>query len=309
MDPFQWKALFSFSKRERRGIYTLLLILAMVLLFRAFMDDLMPPAEPMADSLFEHQVEQWLRESQKDQTPCAEKLPISPAGKSEKETRLFRFDPNRASRQQLEMLGLQPHVADNILKYRKKGGRFGDPRELLNIYGMDSLTYQVIRDSVYIEDLRGTAVMPGASARSRVHGDAPGNRKMDLNAADTFQLMQLPGIGPVFARRICKYRDLLGGFVHARQLHEVYGLAPSVADSLAKYLTIDTLHLRPIPINGATFRELIRHPYLGEYHTKAILNYRDYRNGRVRQVDELLKHNILDRNTYQKMEPYLVADP
>ena len=36
-------------------------------------------------------------------------------------------------------------------------------------------------------------------------------RLLDLNRADSADLLPLPGIGPVFASRIIRYRDLLGG--------------------------------------------------------------------------------------------------
>lgn len=310
MEPFHWKDLFSFSKRERRGVYTLLLLLLLLLLFRGYIADHIPSAEPVADSLFAWQVEQWLRESQRDDPgPPERERATGPLPASRQEIKSFRFDPNRASRQELERLGLSTRVVSNLLKYREKGGRFDSPKDLLKIYGMDSSTFLSLKDSVWIAGMNRPTDESSTEAPDAVHRDASHVLSMDLNIADTFQLMQLPGIGPVYARRICKYRDLLGGYVHAGQLHEVYGLAPAVVDTIEKHLSIDTLHIRPIAINRATFRDLIRHPYLGEYQTKAILNYRDYRKGEVEHINELLVHNILDQKTYQKMEPYLVADP
>ena len=310
MEPFHWKNLFCFSKRERRGVYTLLLLLLLLLLFRGYVADLIPSAEPVADSLFAWQVEQWLSESQHNgPAPSEGEKAAGPLPAKRQEIQPFRFDPNRASRQELERLGLNTRVVSNLLKYRKKGGRFDSPPDLLKIYGMDSSTFLCLQDCVWIARMNRPTGKPSIEATDPVHRDASHVLNIDLNIADTFQLMQLPGIGEVYARRICKYRDLLGGYVHAGQLHEVYGLDPSVVDTIEKHLSIDTLHIRPIAINRATFRELIRHPYLGEYQTKAILDYRDYRKGEVAHIKELLLHNILDQKTYQKIEPYLVADP
>jgi competence protein ComEA len=44
---------------------------------------------------------------------------------------------------------------------------------------------------------------------------------VELNSADSTDLVELYGIGPVFANRILKYRDLLGGFYSVNQLLEV----------------------------------------------------------------------------------------
>lgn len=310
MEPFHWKDLFSFSKRERRGVYTLLLLLLLLLLFRGYMADLIPSAQPVADSLFAWQVEQWLSESQhNDPAPSEGERATGRLPANRQEIESFRFDPNQASRQELERLGLNTRVVTNLLKYRKKGGRFDSPQDLLKIYGMDSSTFLCLKDSVWIAGMNRPTGKSSTEAPDAIHRDASHALNIDLNIADTFQLMKLPGIGEVYARRICKYRDLLGGYVHAGQLHEVYGLAPAVVDTIEKHLSIDTFHIRPIAINRATFRELIRHPYLGEYQTKAILDYRDYRKGEVVHINELLLHNILDQKTYQKIEPYLVADP
>ncbi|MBS3806486.1 MAG: helix-hairpin-helix domain-containing protein [Bacteroidales bacterium] len=310
MEPFHWKNLFCFSKRERRGVYTLLLLLLLLLLFRGYIADLIPSAEPVADSLFAWQVEQWLSESQPNgPAPSQGERATGPLPANRQEIESFRFDPNQASRQELERLGLNTRVVTNLLRYREKGGRFDAPQDLLKIYGMDSSTFLCLKDCVWIAGMNRPAGKSSTEPPDAVHREASHALNIDLNIADTFQLMQLPGIGEVYARRICKYRDLLGGYAHAGQLHEVYGLAPSVVDTIEKHLIIDTLHIRPIAINRATFRELIRHPYLGEYQTKAILDYRDYRKGEVVHINELLLHNILDQKTYQKIEPYLVADP
>ena len=310
MDPFHWKDLFSFSKRERRGVYTLLVILLLLLLFRVYMDDLIPGSDPAADSLFASQVEQWLNDAQVDDPAFSEREPGTLSCQPNRlEINPFRFDPNRASRETLERLGLNARVVNNLLKYREKGGGFDSPQDLLKIYGMDSTTWLSLKDSVWIADKVRQRHKSADPAGEEAYKDSITVVNINLNLADTFQLMQLPGIGPVYARRICKYRDLLGGFVHAGQLHEVYGLEPAVVDTLRSYLHIDTMQIRPIAINKATFRDFLRHPYLDEYQTKAILHYRDYCKGQVGEVEELLMHNILDQKTYKKMAPYLVTDP
>src|SRR5665647_1059817 len=48
--------------------------------------------------------------------------------------------------------------------------------------------------------------------------------RLDLNSADSLHLLEIPGIGPVFASRIIRYRTLLGGYYAVDQLREVYGM-------------------------------------------------------------------------------------
>ena len=310
MDPFHWKELFSFSKRERRGIYTLLALLVLWLMIKGHLNDFSGAVQPQTDSAFVRQVEAWLdhthREALSDSGPSFsgphKDPPTSPAV-------LFRFDPNRACRAELKRLGLSARVVNNLLKYRKKGGVISTPGEMMKIYGMDSATYFRVKDSISIHPGADKSEMasPGPALYAARDASVPVN--IDLNAADTLQLMRLTGIGPVFARRICKYRDLLGGYVHMDQLHEVYGMDGRLVDSIQEHLYIDTLQVRPIALNETTFSELIRHPYLDVYHTKAILNYLDYRREKLGHINELLINNILDIQTYTKMKPYLVTDP
>src|SRR5690606_40943919 len=59
---------------------------------------------------------------------------------------------------------------------------------------------------------------------------------LDINRCTAGELVALPGIGPVLAERIIKYRNLLGGFVDKWQLVEVYGLDSSVARLAAEQL-------------------------------------------------------------------------
>lgn len=54
---------------------------------------------------------------------------------------LFPFDPNQTSRDQLMSLGFTGFLADRIVNYRNKGGRFFAKADLLKIYGMDTMFY------------------------------------------------------------------------------------------------------------------------------------------------------------------------
>ena len=131
------------------------------------------------------------------------------------------------------------------------------------------------------------------------------SRTIDLNTADTLDLQQLPGIGPVFARRIVRYRSLLGGFVDKEQLREVYGLQDSVYRRIAPRVTVaDTQAIARLDINTATFKQLVSHPYLDKYQAAAILDLRRQR-GAYSTVEELHQIPIIESETYNKIAPYI----
>lgn len=129
-------------------------------------------------------------------------------------------------------------------------------------------------------------------------------QQIELNAADAGQLTVLRGIGPVLSRRIVAYRELLGGYVSVHQLKEVYGLRPGLVDTLMPSLRVDPTRIRQLTLPGATYRDLLRHPYLEKEHVENILTYIAVNHG-IRETQELLQHLILDSTTYRRIRPYL----
>ena len=85
---------------------------------------------------------------------------------------------------------------------------------------------------------------------------------IDLNTADTTLLKRVPDIGSSFARRIVKYRDLLGGYYVVEQLQEVYGMDRERYDAIYPYFTVGTA-VRPLTL---TIDSISYHPYLSWRH-------------------------------------------
>jgi competence ComEA-like helix-hairpin-helix protein len=70
----------------------------------------------------------------------------------------------------------------------------------------------------------------------------PVTMRINLNSADSAELVKLYGIGPVLSKRIIKYRNSLGGkFQSVDQLKNVYGLSEETFNSIKPYLIVDTL--------------------------------------------------------------------
>lgn len=128
--------------------------------------------------------------------------------------------------------------------------------------------------------------------------------KVELNSADTLDLKELRGIGSTFAKRIVKYRDLLGGFFSKEQVKEVYGMSDSLYQSILPHLLVDTQQVTRIDLNTATIDQLKRHPYLDYYQAKAIVRSRE-KNGNYATVDELLDIALIDQETYNKIKNYI----
>ena len=171
----------------------------------------------------------------------------------------------------------------------------------------DSMTYvpDTFKRTVYIRDtvrrkwyIWDTVIITKTiSYTSKTRPVSP----LDLNAADSSQLVTLPGIGPAYATKILRYREQLGGFHDISQLAEIDGLP----DSLMKWFILtDSVPIRKLMVNNLSLAQLRRHPYLDFYQARAIVEYRRER-GIIKGPDQLsFMEEFTDRDL-ERLEPYL----
>lgn len=219
--------------------------------------------------------------------------------------RLFLFNPNVTSREEFVELGFSNALTNRIINYRMKGGKFLVKKDLMKIYGMDSAVYKKLFLFIDLpEKIENENVVKSFERKEKSI-----TVKFDLNTADTSQLIKIYGIGPKLSQRIVIYRNKLGGFISLEQLKEVYGLDSAVIHELFKKSFIEE-NFKPglININTATEKELGDHPYIKYKLAKAITAYR-FQHGTYRTVDDLKKIALMDDAKFQKIKPYLSANP
>ena len=124
---------------------------------------------------------------------------------------------------------------------------------------------------------------------------------LDLNMADSTELVRLPGIGAATAMKIIRYRERLGGYTEITQLAEIDGLP----DSLMKWFIItDTIPVSRIAVNKATLAELRRHPYIDFYQARAIVEFRNER-GTIKSPEQLSFMEEFTAQDLIRLKPYL----
>lgn len=126
---------------------------------------------------------------------------------------------------------------------------------------------------------------------------------ISLNSADTTEWKKIPGIGTVYASRIVKYRERLGGFARKEQLLEVYGVDSELYARIAPYIEAEG-SWRKVAVNQLEFKELLRHPYLSYKQVQAIVNLR-HRKGRIDSLQELGMLDEFTSDDIYRLEPYL----
>ena len=109
---------------------------------------------------------------------------------------------------------------------------------------------------------------------------------IDLNKADSTELLVLPQIGATMASRIQRYRNRLGGFVALQQLFEIKGMDTARFETIRPLILIGDSDLQTINVNQDDFKTLLRHPYLEYDQVKAIVNHREHR-GLIKNWEQL----------------------
>ena len=130
------------------------------------------------------------------------------------------------------------------------------------------------------------------------------NVKFDLNLADTAQFQIVKGIGPVLSARIVRYREMLGGFTHAQQLREVYGIEEEVYQRMLGHFDVLIPSIKKININQDSISFLAKHPYLSYKTSRAIIKYRA-QHGDYQSVNDLKKIYSISDSLFQRIVPYL----
>lgn len=218
--------------------------------------------------------------------------------------RLFFFNPNLASRDELLQLGLSEKVAGNICNYRDKGGVFRKADDLGRIWSLQPADFERIKPYIRLGK-DGYSDDDKKSTQIKQAEEGP----LDLNTADSDAFQKLPMVGEKRAAQIIRYRDALGGFVSVSQLSEMYGLPDSIFALIGPKLTIiGTTSLRRLSLNSATAAQLEAHPYISRKQAEIIVSYRN-QHGFYKSVEDLRQIRVFsDGEWLQKTLPYLSVD-
>ena len=210
---------------------------------------------------------------------------------------LHNFNPNSITKDEAMGLGFSNKLATTLINYRNKGGKYYKKEDLKKLYGMSNKQYAVLEQYIVIAEQQ-VFTKPIA-----IHLK-PVLLLIELNTTDTAQLIQLKGIGPVFSKRILKFRDVLGGFYDKKQLLEVYGMTDSLYKQLEEKITINTSLIKQLSINQASEIDLSKHPYIKKKLASIIVNYRN-KHGLYKTSNDLLKTGFISKDIIDKLLPYI----
>ena len=132
----------------------------------------------------------------------------------------------------------------------------------------------------------------------------PQGTVVELNSADTTALKMVPGIGSVFAKRIIKYRDLLGGFYSVEQLGEVYGIDEERYEAMKSWFSVDPSVISHLFVNQLSAKELASHPYVS-YKQARIIEKMIRKKGKLQGWEDLSLLEEFPEHEQQRLRYYL----
>lgn len=132
---------------------------------------------------------------------------------------LFPFDPNTLDSAGFIKLGLQVKTVSILLHWRAKGKKFYWKEDLQPLYTLSAEEYKRLEPYIRISN---TAA-----------------KKIDLNKADSIQLIALRGIGAKLAHRILERRRSAGRFERVEQLQDIYPFPDSTIQQLKAQLYVE----------------------------------------------------------------------
>lgn len=310
---------FAFNQTEIKGFMFLIFLLALWII-SIFIFDFLPDNPKNVQSIDAKKVEEMIAKievkeiEKKNQFQERYQRYDDNSEKDFTENRIVKlspFDPNLASQEQLETLGLPKWLAKRVINYRSKGGQFRKKEDLQRIYDFPADLYTQLEPYISLPEKNNqftvskTENAPETKTAFIVSKAATEISKpisFDLNRADTNDLKKLKGIGSKLSARIIKYRDILGGFYSENQVREVFGLDSTTIVEVLKYGNVKNPTLRKIKINEVNAEDF-KHPYIRPYVAKSIIAYRQ-QHGNFTSKKDFEPIKLLDSKTLDKVFPY-----
>lgn len=285
------KDYLQFSKKERIGLVILLLLLGLLFYLPKWLKPRIQALQPSDTS--------WLKDIKYVENTDTEKATKSYTKEALVKPTYFYFNPNSASENQLVSLGLTLKNVQTIVRYRNKGGQFRLPEDFLKIWGIDPVVAKALIPFIRIPEQRNPSQYPGIK-RNGGNDFTFSPKKIpniDINEASIVAWELLPGIGPVLAARIVKYREKLGGFADIEEVKKTYGISDSVFVLIKPFLQLNTADKPSINTASAA---LLQKAGVSPAIAIAIVTYRK-QYGLFASLDDLKKIVFIQPAQFQEL--------
>lgn len=298
----------SYGKSERVAIIAVILLIVFLFLLPSLYQRFQKPLQIYDYSSFEKEIAEFLKNEETYANTDPGGFDFTNPDKEIVKRKIapFQFDPNSLDSDGWKKLGFTEKQASGILRYRDKGGRFRKKEDLKKLFVVNEEIYKLLEPYISISETRedpGQKTEAGDKPAYSLNNNTP-KYQVELNSADSAELVKVYGIGPATARRILRYREKLGGFVSPEQLKDVAGIDSARYEMMKDGIFADGEVIRKIEINLLSITELRQHPYIDYYIAKAIVDRR-IKKGLYTSPDELREIPLIYEALFRKLRPYI----
>lgn len=285
------KSHFSFSKKQRNGVFLLLLIIV-------FLQGVYFIADFNSEEYIADKEELNNFQTEIDSLRLVEIEKRKP--------KIYPFNPNFITDYKGYTLGMTSEEIDRLLKFRSQDKWVNSAEDFQQVTKVsDSLLSKISPYFKFPEWVTNPTPKPNYSNQSYSNQPKTYEQKQDLNTASASQLQKVFGIGEAYSKRIVAYRVKYSGFIADVQLQEVYGLSPEVIERILEQFTVKTpRQIEKINLNTATIDQLVTIQYIDYEIAHHIIEQRTLREG-FKSLDELLKVKSFPINKIDIIKLYL----
>ena len=336
----KFKDIFYLQKKDRQALLTLLAIMIVCVSLTFLIQ------EKQNDAPVTSQLDSTNSNQEKD----ASSAKIHHASKSHplysKEEgmvhELFPFDPNTASAEDFERLGLESWQARSIIRFREKGGIFSRPSDFARVYGITKRTYEVLLPFIQIaDDYKPAADFYGKEGYGR------GGRRYTPyynNREERYRRYAQDNTSPSEGKAEGKSEAKVYSYPHKLRANEhieingadttllmkIPGIGSYYASRIVRYrerlggfasaqqleeidglpessiayIKIDEQQIRKMNLNKLTLNQLKKHPYLNFYQAKEICDYRRLK-GPLHSIEDLKLLKDFPPDEIERLKPYI----
>lgn len=297
----RWKEHLAFNKRERYGVIVLCALLLVVSLLRASWDSFFPPMYPDVEFVAFPETERPSHESfvsdySRKITRDNKETPKS----NSRDLITEMFNPNVISTGQWINLGFSKKQADALVNYRSSIGGFHSIQDVGSSFVISEEKLAQLKPWMVFSK-KETKVIPEKAFE--VEKALP---FVELNVADSLELLTVRGIGPFYAGKIVELRSELGGFSSHQQLLLLYGMDSVKVESISSQTTINLELVEIRNINVLSTKELASHMFIDYNVARTIVKYRE-QHGNYKSFEDLLNVHLMNDSILTRIRPFFAV--
>ncbi|CAM1339574.1 ComEA family DNA-binding protein [Tenacibaculum aestuarii] len=291
---------FWYNKRQRNGVFFLLAIIVVLQFIYAFVDFSSEDEQNTTTGeliAFQHQIDSLKQIELENRKP-----------------KLYPFNPNYITDFKGYQLGMTTDEIDRLHTYRKQNKFVNSVSEFQQITKVSDNLLAAISPYfkfpdwvVKRENQKKNKTIETSSSEKPIYNKVYKISTNDINKATQQDFETVSGVGEVLATRIIKYRNKLQGYSLPSQLYEVWGLSKETANGvLETFIIKDKPIIEKVNVNTATFKEVLKNPYIDYELCKKIFEYRD-EVAELQNISELRNIKDFPLDKYDRIVIYLEA--